>query len=113
VANRQEVRGQQAGDVTRQHQHLGVAGVPRDAGLEDAQRDDRVGGLARRTAQEFDARQEAPRQRQEVRRRRFRLGGGDQQAAQLGVVAGLSREDGRASAPPRRSAPRAGRRRPC
>ena len=92
----EEIRRQQARDVARQHQHLGAVRAARDAHFQHAEGDERVGRLGGGAAQELDARQELSRQRQVIGGGRVGLGGGDEQAAQLGVITGLSGEHRRA-----------------
>ena len=113
AANRQEVRRQQPRDVAGEHEQLRVTRVARDAGVQHAQRDHRVRRFRRGAAQKLDTRKEATRQREEVGRRGVGLGGRGQKGAQIGIVTGLSGEDGGS---PRGLADRtrpAGRRRPC
>ena len=83
----QEVRRQQARDVAVEDEEVEVRGVRAEARLEDPERHHRIGGLGGGPAQEVDPGQEPTRQRQIVGRGGVGLGRGDEQGAQLGIVA--------------------------
>ncbi len=83
----QEVGRQQPRDVTVEDEEIQIGGVRDEARLEDAERHHRIRGLGGGPPQEVDPRQEPARQRQIVGCGGVRFGRGDQQGAQLGIVA--------------------------
>ena len=86
AADGEEVGRQQAGDVRGENQEVGIGGVPRQPGLEDAERDHRVGGVGGGAAEELDPGEEPARQRQRVGGGRVGPCGGGEQGPQLGIV---------------------------